>query len=270
MKTPDIPADETHRLDALRSLAILDTPPEADFDAIVALGCELFEVPICLVSLVDAQRQWFKACVGLTGTAETSRAVSFCGHAILREEALVVADATNDERFADNPLVTGPPHVRFYAGMPIRLPSGYQIGTVCIIDREPRTGFDDRDRRRLSMLSELAVSAMAVRGLRSALDSERRMAERMRMALHIAPLAVAFADTEGRIAEANSAFADLCRLDPAEGGTVRELLAVPPEDWSRALAGSQEGEVRAGTDGTLLRVVQDPDGLIFIEKPESD
>jgi len=92
----------------------------------------------------------------------------------------------------------------------------------------------------------------------------------MRLALQIVPRAVGLTDAEGRIVDANQAFADLCRADPTVGSTARELLAVPSEDWSRALAVGDEGEIRAGTDGTLLRVVQDPGGLIFVEKPESE
>lgn len=151
MKAPPIPVDEEERLSQLRSLAILDTPPEERFDRVTRMARRLFGVPIALVSLVDENRQWFKSCFGLD-VSETERRVSFCGHAILNKEALVVEDAMQDERFADNPLVTGEPHIRFYAGQPLRTMSGQAMGTLCIIDREPRSfGYEE-----LMMLSDLA------------------------------------------------------------------------------------------------------------------
>jgi hypothetical protein len=269
MKTPEIPADEDYRLDALHSLDILDTPPEADFDAIVRLGSELFDVPICLVSLIDRDRQWFKACIGLAGTGGP-RAESFCGHAILNEGAFVVLDATKDERFSDNPAVTGEPFVRFYAGMPIRLPSGYQIGTVCLVDTKPHESFDQRDVRLLGSLAEIAVTTMGLRGLRIELDAARNTIDRLRTAVHLAPSPIALADFAGRVEEANAAFNDLCRTDPMQGDPAGELLAVSPEDWAAAIGSGEEGEVATGTDGRRLRVVPDPGGLILVGTPEGE
>lgn len=122
---------------SLHSLRILDTPAEERYDRLTRMAKRLFGVQIALVSLVDSNRQWFKSKQGLEA-CETSRAISFCGHAILKPGAFVVPDATADSRFADNPLVSGPPHIRFYAGCPIRDPNGFAIGTLCIIDPEPR------------------------------------------------------------------------------------------------------------------------------------
>ncbi len=268
MKAPAFPADESYRLDALRSLDILDTAPEDDFDAIVKLAQELFQAPICLVSLIDDRRQWFKACIGLDAS-ETSREISFCGHAILAEGAFVVLDATKDERFADNPLVTGPPDIRFYAGMPIRLPSGYQVGTVCIIDRKPRAAFDETDKRRLSLLAETAVTAMALRGLRGELAHTQFAIDRFRAAMQLSPVALAITDFSGRVEEANGAFNELCRADPMGGQPAGDLLAVPAEQWSAAAAAPEEAEVRTGTDGRRIRVVQDAGGMILVEVPEA-
>lgn len=138
MIAPCTPFDEAERLDALESLSLLDTPPEDRFDRITRLATRLFDVPIALVSLVDVNRQWFKSRQGLDAP-ETPRDVSFCGHAILGPEMLVVPDATLDPRFADNPLVVGAPHIRFYAGFPIRTPNGQPVGTLCLLDRRPRT-----------------------------------------------------------------------------------------------------------------------------------
>ncbi len=270
MKIPPTPANESHRLEALRSLDILDTPPDPDFDAIVKLAQELFEVPICLISLIDAERQWFKACIGLD-VPETPRTVSFCGHAILEEQALVILDATKDERFADNPLVTGGPEIRFYAGMPIRLPSGYSIGTVCLIDRTPKAAFGERERRRLGLLADLAVSAMAIRGLRGEVDAARSLTDRLRAAIQLVPSPVALVEDDGRIGESNDAFNALCRDNPLEGGRAAELLAVAPEAWSEATTDvSGEAVVTTGTDGQRLRVVQEPGGLILVAGPEGE
>lgn len=137
MLEPPLPPDEDQRLAALRSLKILDTPPEERFDRITRIATRLFDVPIALVSLIDANRQWFKSCQGLT-VSETPRAISFCGHAILGDDVFVVPDARLDPRFSDNPLVTDQPYIRFYAGCPLTGPNGSKLGTLCLVDRRPR------------------------------------------------------------------------------------------------------------------------------------
>lgn len=152
MKTPDIPPDEDARLAELRSLNVLDTIAEERFDRLTRMAKRLFGVDVALVSLVDENRQWFKSCAGME-LSETPRDISFCGHAILGDGAFVIPDALQDERFCDNPLVTGPPHVRFYAGCPLRGPGGRKLGTLCIIDSKPRA-FSDED---VEMLVDLAL-----------------------------------------------------------------------------------------------------------------
>jgi diguanylate cyclase (GGDEF)-like protein len=137
MLKPSLPLDETQRLRSLHSLKILDTPSEDRYDRITRMAKRLFDVDICLVSLVDKDRQWFKSRQGLDA-CETSREVSFCGHAILNKEPFIVSNAAEDVRFADNPLVTDPPSIRFYAGCPIHSPEGFRIGTLCIIDSKPK------------------------------------------------------------------------------------------------------------------------------------
>ena len=134
---PPTPVDELLRLETLRNLKILDTNPEERFDRVTRLARRVFGTPIALVSLVDAERQWFKSRQGLDAT-ETPRDISFCGHAVLEDETMVVSDAANDDRFCDNPLVTSDPNIRFYAGYPLSAPNGSKVGTLCIIDREPR------------------------------------------------------------------------------------------------------------------------------------
>ena len=153
-----IPTDEEQRLQALREMLILDTPPEERFDRVVRFAAEEFDMPMVLVSLVDAKRQWFKARVGLD-VCETDRESSFCGHAIMQPKVLVVEDALNDERFHDNPLVTGAPNVRFYAGAPLQLPGGEIVGTLCMIDHRPRT-LDAMDLAIFGSLRELVVSEL--------------------------------------------------------------------------------------------------------------
>jgi diguanylate cyclase (GGDEF)-like protein len=137
MKAPATSIDEAVRLTTLRSLDILDSLGEERFDRLTRMAKHMFRVPIALVSLVDENRQWFKSCIGLE-VSETSRDISFCGHAILGDEVFVIPDTLKDDHFADNPLVLEDPHIRFYAGCPIRVANGSRIGTLCIIDQVPR------------------------------------------------------------------------------------------------------------------------------------
>lgn len=153
MNAPGLPIDEEARLCALRSLDVLDTPAEERFDRLTRMAKRMFNVPISLVSLVDGNRQWFKSCTGLE-VRETSRDISFCGHAILGDEIFYIPDAKEDKRFVDNPLVTGEPYIRFYAGCPLRSLNGSKLGTLCIIDREPRT----LDREDMVILRDLALT----------------------------------------------------------------------------------------------------------------
>ncbi|XZG71440.1 sensor domain-containing diguanylate cyclase [Chitinibacteraceae bacterium HSL-7] len=159
MKTPDFPPDEDERLATLRGLHILDTLPEERFDRLTRMAKRVFDVPIALVSLIDANRQWFKSCQGLDAT-ETPRDISFCGHAILDDRLFVIPDALSDIRFADNPLVTGPPYIRFYAGAPLVSYNGRKLGTLCVIDQRPRY-LDDGDRNTLRDLAYMVERELA-------------------------------------------------------------------------------------------------------------
>jgi len=154
-----IPANDAERLRALRELLILDTPPEERFDRIVEFAAGEFDMPIALISLIDEKRQWFKARVGMEA-CETSREISFCGHAILQSDLFEVLDAALDPRFADNPLVVGAPFIRFYIGAPLALPGGATVGTLCLIDTKPRH-FDMLDRAILGTLRDLVVAELA-------------------------------------------------------------------------------------------------------------
>ena len=124
MKAPETPPEEFERQAALERTGLLDTAPEERFDRYTRMACKAFNVPIALVSLVDSNRQWFKSCQGLSAS-ETPRNVSFCGHAILNSELLVIQDTLHDKRFMDNPLVTDDPHIRFYAGAPLHNSEGF-------------------------------------------------------------------------------------------------------------------------------------------------
>ncbi|AVX89685.1 sensor domain-containing diguanylate cyclase [Pseudomonas sp. VE 196-7] len=154
MLAPIKPANEAVRIQALHGLNVLDSAPEERFDRLTRLAKRLFNVPIALVTLVDKDRQWFKSCVGLD-VNETPRDVSFCGHAILQDELLLVPDAKQDKRFHDNPLVTGEPNIRFYAGYPLTVPNGNKMGTLCLIDTRPRE-LDDEERGLLRDLAGMA------------------------------------------------------------------------------------------------------------------
>jgi GAF domain-containing protein len=158
MQCAPTPGNEAARLQALRELLILDTPPEQRFDRVIEFARAEFEVPTVLLSLVDAERQWFKSRVGLDAE-QTPRDISFCGHAILQPEVLVVPDARLDPRFADNPLVTGAPFIRFYAGAPLELDGGLRVGTLCLLSPEPRA-FDATDRAILAALRDVVVGEL--------------------------------------------------------------------------------------------------------------
>jgi diguanylate cyclase (GGDEF)-like protein/PAS domain S-box-containing protein len=171
-----LPHDEPERLAALRAIGILDSPPEPVFDALVRAASLVCGVPIALISLIDADRQWFKANTGLQGVIETPRDLAFCGHTILGEGLLEVADAREDARFADNPLVTGAPEIRFYAGATLRLRDGSAAGTLCVIDRERRQ-LNDTQREILGCLARSAEAALDAWALphtaRQAQDGQR-------------------------------------------------------------------------------------------------
>lgn len=139
MHPPREPENEAGRLEALRSYAVLAATRDEAFDALVRVALTVCEAPIAFVALVDARRLWFLSAVGLDGETEATREASFCGHAILGTEIMVVEDATRDERFVDNPLVVGAPNIRFYAGCPLVDRAGFALGTLCVFDRVPKT-----------------------------------------------------------------------------------------------------------------------------------
>lgn len=163
--------DEADRLRALKQYGVLDTTPEASFDDIANLAARLCDAPMAAVSLVDAERQWFKAEVGL-GVRETPRPLSFCAHAMLADTAMVVTDAFEDPRFADNALVTGPPHIRFYAGHPLKASDGVSLGALCVLDDKPRPeGLTELQTMALKTLADQVMTQLELR--RALLDRDR-------------------------------------------------------------------------------------------------
>lgn len=153
------PSEEATRVAELKGYGVLDTPNEAEFDAIVREAAAALGVPIALISLIDDNRQWFKARVGLE-PQETPRSISFCTHAIRGPDVFVVPDAQADPRFAENPLVTGDPNIRFYAGAPLRTATGRRIGTLCVIDSTARPQPSEADMARLALLAEKTMEAL--------------------------------------------------------------------------------------------------------------
>ncbi len=173
--------DEARRLERLHALGILDTDAEPMFDTMANLAASLLGTPIALISFVDAERQWFKAELGLGGVRQTSRDVAFCSHAIEQGDVFEVHDASQDARFRANPLVTGAPGIRFYAAAPIEMPDGGErLGTLCVIDRHPRT-LTPSQREQLQMLARLVAQALQLR------EQARRRVE-VELAGHIASL----------------------------------------------------------------------------------
>ena len=156
-----IPRNESKRLKVLWQYEVLDTVPEEVFDDLTELAARICEAPIALISLVDEQRQWFKSKVG-TDVNETSRDISFCTYAITQPDLFIVPDATLDERFANNPLVTSEPKIRFYAGAPLITPDGYSLGTLCVIDKVPRE-LRVEQKQALSILAHHVVSQLELR-----------------------------------------------------------------------------------------------------------
>ena len=190
--------NETARLTALRRYRILDTEPERNFDDLALLASYICGTPMALITLIDADRQWFKSRVGITVT-ETSRAVSFCTHAIEHRDLFIVPDARQDARFRDNPFVVGAPEIRFYAGAPLVTPDGHALGTLCVLDRVART----LTREQLEALSALCRQAEGQLELRRNLaELQQALAERDR----------AEADQAKLIEELRTAHADVRRL----------------------------------------------------------
>jgi len=194
-------AREDARLAALRRYNVLDTAPERAFERITALASKVFNVPIALITLVDSDRQWFKSCYGVD-LRETERKVSFCTYAIQSDEVMVVPNALEDPRFVDNPLVTGELRIRFYAGAPLKTPDGYNLGSLCLIDTEPREAFGGVQREMLADLAAIVVDELELRNASRALQAGET---KLRTVIETISDAIYIKDLEGRYTLINPA-----------------------------------------------------------------
>jgi PAS domain S-box-containing protein len=275
-----LPGNEAERIDRLRKLAILDTEPEAVFDALTKLASELFDMPIVLVSLVDSKRQWFKSNVGMDGVTEIPRDISFCSHAILENELMEIPDTLNDERFAENPLVTGENGIRFYAGAPIALSgsSSVALGTFCVIDKVPRK-LSGMQRIMLKHLAAAVAHAMEARAVSTSgqaanlkLDAElvaiTRSSHLLRAAVDACPIAVTISDLTlpgTPVLYANPKYLDLSGHEASEviGRDCRYLAG---EETGDEVAMSLRREVAAGRSAEVELVNHRKDGSRFLSR----
>ena len=211
-------------MNELRDLRLLDSPPEERFDRLTRLAVRLFGVKTALVSLVDHERQWFKSRQGLDAL-ETPRNISFCGHAILNNGPFVIEDASKDARFADNPLVTGEPCIRFYAGMPLKGPNGHMVGTFCLIDPVARS-FGDGDLAALRDLAAVAAAEIGNNDLSNALHTASENELRLRQITDAVPALIACVDAGQRFVFHNRAYEEVFGLTAQQirGKTLREVM----------------------------------------------
>ena len=225
-----LPIDEDRRLARLKALAVLDSAPEPLFDQITQLAADLCGTPIALVSLIDEGRQWFKSNVGLPGVPETPRDLAFCAHTILGEELMEVADATQDPRFLANALVTAAPDIRFYAGVPIAMASGEQIGALCVIDRVPRE-LTSLQRQGLHGLGRMVATALIERERRLKLTHELAASEASyRLIVEGQSEFVSLSDQQGILSYVNQAYAQFFGLSAQDMVGRASLDFVAPGD----------------------------------------
>ena len=187
---PPLPPEEPQRLESLRSYEILDSPPEQAYDDLALLASQICDTPIALVSFIDEHRQWFKATIGVD-LVETPRDLAFCAHAIAGQGTMVVPDVLADERFAQHPLATSEPKIRFYAGAPLRGERGHGLGTICVLDRIPH----NMTAKQQVALEALSRQVMAQLELRRQLAEVKRMAGLLPYCTHCGKLRTDLGDT---------------------------------------------------------------------------
>lgn len=267
MQAAPVPDNEVLRLAALDAYDLLDSPAEERFDRVTRIAAHLAGTPIALVSLVADGRLWFKSRVGVAA-AQTEREWSFCAHTIMQSQPLIVADASKDPRFSNNPLVVGSPHLRFYAGVPLRLADGLMAGTLCVIDTRPRQIEDSV----LSMLIDLArvlEGELQYNRLEMARPPERRLLENARRAVWIDPITGCWnrAGFEALLqAEADHARRSDCSFALLVL-RLHDLPALPQEDCARfysLLLAEAASRLRRGLpeSGTVIRLGDDVFALV--------
>lgn len=278
---PPLPPDEQRRLESLWRYAILDTPPEEAFDLITRLTARLFQAPISMVSLVDHARQWFKSRYGLA-INHTERDIAFCAFAIHSDHVMVVPDTLADSRFVNNPLVTGEPYIRFYAGAPLITPDGYRVGTLDVVDTQPRSEFTADQAALLAVLARLVVIELewrlALIQVRQAEQRLRASEEAFRRLFDNVPAGIYRTTPDGRALLANQALVDMLGFPSREeflATDIRSLYADPTSRAEYTTKLEQDGELRnvelllRRRDGRLLRVlenarvVRDPQGAVL-------
>lgn len=232
MPEATLPPNEAKRLKTLQALDILDTPPERRFDRLTRIAAHLMDTPIALISLVDANRQWFKSHYGLD-VCETSRETSFCAHALESRSALTVPDATADVRFSDNPLVTGSPGIRFYMGIPLRGPGDYILGTLCVIDTKPRE-VSPAEVQALQDLAEVVEDELGRQELHAVSEQLQQSNQRLEAVIHNSPLAIITGNMEQRIEVWNPSAERLFGQSAVEA--VGRILGDITPDLSRKLS----------------------------------
>lgn len=223
MKKPDKHPREFERLEKLNSLSILDSAPEPQFDNIVNFVQSEFEVPISLISLVDGTRQWFKASAGLSAS-ETDADISFCGHAMLDNEVFEIEDALKDQRFFDNPLVMGDPHIRFYAGAPLMTEEGLPLGTLCVIDSKPRH-LTSSQKKLLGLLAQQVVHLIESRKQKEMLKAQAEASNyEKRMLEAISVIQDAFIEGQNAYKSFSAFLSEILHLTSSEYGFMGEVL----------------------------------------------
>lgn len=250
MPAAPLPPNEQERLKALRETKVLDAPVDSGFDDLAQLAARICETPIALVSLVDECRQWFMARVGLD-VKETHRDLAFCSHAILGTETIVVPDAREDPRFADNALVTGEPYVVFYAGVPLISPSGHALGTLCVIDHVPRE-LDEIQLDTLQVLARQVTAQLELRRKTTALGAALGELEEM---VENSTVLVQRIEEDGRIAFVNRLWCSTLGYEPDEviGQSIFEIIAPPERDHcQRYLKQLMDGDELAEIETDLV------------------
>ena len=281
--TAPIPENEVARVQALHQYAVLNTAPEPAYDQLAELAASICGTPIAAVSLIDSDRQWIKANVGLN-FSETARDVAFCAHTIAQRDLLVVPDATRDPRFADNPLVTSEPHIRFYAGAPLITSDGHALGTLCVLDYAPRQ-LDDQQRDALRVLSHQVVARLELGKTKTHLQASERSAgstlEALRASEEFKSRLIACSrdcmkvlDLEGRLIfmnEGGMQELEICDLGPVLGNSWIDFWEGADREAARtAVEQARRGDIGRFTGFFATRVRQQPRWWDVVVSPIRD